>query len=119
METPAVALIRELILLTKQGELQWAKSVDEYDKFDALLLDKAFYVEFIFLARTDDVGSDRTVARLSAFSLVFDYCIGTEGFDLLCEMLSIGDERWTELRKHSQEKLEDGLRFLKSFNKTA
>lgn len=117
METQALRMIRELLSLTRQGKLHWAKSVDDCDKFDAFLLGKYFYVEFIYLARTDDVGSDRTIARLFAFNL-YDYSIGTEGFDLLCEMLSLGDENWTEAREKGQNRLEDGMRFLQSLNET-
>ncbi len=108
-------MIRELLSLTKRGKLQWAKSVDDCDKFDAFLLGKYFYVEFIYLARTDEVGSDRTIARLFAFNL-FDYSIGTEGFDLLCEMLSIGDESWTEARRRGRKQFEDGMRFLQGLD---
>lgn len=107
-------MIRELLSLTKQEKLQWAKSVDKCDKFDASASGKHFYVEFIYLARTDEVGSDRTIARLSAFNLLFDYSIGTEGFDLLCEMLSPSDENWSEARRRGQKRFEDGMRFLQS-----
>ncbi len=105
-------MIRELILLTRQARLQWVKSQDDCDKYKASISGKKFYVEFLYLARTDEVGSDRTLARFSAFSLIHDYSIGTEGFDLLCEMLSIGDQDWTESRERGQSRFEEGMRFL-------
>ena len=117
METQAVAMTIEMLLLTKQGKLQWDKSLNGCDKFEASVLGEAFYVEFIYLTRTDEVGSDRTIARFSAFNLLHDYSIGTEGFDLLCEMLSVGDEIWTEARKRGQVRFNKGMRFLRSLKK--
>lgn len=112
METQAVAMIRELILLTRQGRLLWVKSLEDCDKYEASISGKEFYVEFLYLARTDEVGSDRTLARFCAFRLIHDDSIGTEGFDLLCEMLSISDQKWTELREISRSRFEEGMRFL-------
>lgn len=112
METQAVRMIKQMLLLTKSGKLRWSKSSDDCDKFEAAVSGQAFHVEFIYLARTDEVGSDRTVARFCAFNLMFDYSIGTEGFDLLCEMLSTSDQEWVESRERGRVRFERGMRFL-------
>ena len=111
METQALEIIRSLLRLTRAQKLVWKKVEYEADRYEATAKGQNFAVEFIYFARTDEVGSDRTMARLTAF-LMFDFCIGTEGFDLLCEMLSIGDEDWTKLRARGKQRKEEGLRFL-------
>jgi hypothetical protein len=112
METKALDIVRLLVELTKENKIRWQK-VDS-DRWETKASGQEFYVEFIYLARTDDVGSDRTIARLHAF-LLFDYCIGTEGFDLICEMLSVGDTMWTEARESGQQRLNEGISFLRQF----
>jgi len=110
MHKEGLELIRLMSELTRIGKLAWSKI--DYDRYESVAADQKFTVEFIFLARTDDVGSDRTIARLSAFQLVFDYSTGTEGMDLLCEMLALCDQDWNNAISRSRQRLSDGLRFL-------
>ena len=112
METQALGMIQQMLALTKQGKLRWTKT--DYDHFEAEAGEHTFEVEFIYLLRTDEVGSDRTIARLSAFRLLHDYCIGTLGFDLICEMLSIGDPQWTEACEQGRQRFEEGMTFLRN-----
>ena len=96
--------------MTRAKKLVWRK-VDYDDRYEAVAKGQNFAVEFIYFTRTDEVGSDRTMARLTAFQM-FDYCIGTEGFALLCEMLSINDEYWMDAREKASERLAKGIIFL-------
>ena len=111
MENQSLEIIHSLLRLTHAQKLVWKRVECDTDRYEATTNGQSFYVEFIYFLRTDEVGSDRTMARLSAF-LLFDFCIGTEGFDLLCEMLSIGDEKWTEARARGNKRQEEGLKFL-------
>lgn len=122
MENQSLEIIHSLLRLTHAKKLVWKRveyEVGQYeaDLYEATIEDQTFAVEFIYFLRTDEVGSDRTMARLRAF-LLFDFCIGTEGFDLLCEMLSIGDENWTEARARGKQRKEEGLIFLRELENT-
>lgn len=111
METQTVAMLQQMLSLTRAGKLRWIKT--DYDQFEARAAGETFCVEFVFFARTDEMGSDRAMARLSAFRLLHDYCIGTQGFDLICEMLSLCDPEWTEWRERARKRLEEGMDFLR------
>jgi len=110
-----IELIRLLLDLTRRRQIQW-RSVKGEDRWEARAGKEVFTVEFIYLARTDETGSDRTMARLHAF-LMFDYCIGTEGMDLICEMLSLGDKEWTQARRRGAQRIRAGLAFLRRLKK--
>jgi hypothetical protein len=110
MQQEGLELIWVMSKLTQTGKLVWSKT--DYDCYEAVAADQKFSVEFIYLARTDEVGSDRTIARLSAFQMLLDYSIGTEGMDLLCDMLALSDPKWIEHINRGRHRLLDGLRFL-------
>jgi hypothetical protein len=104
-------MLQLLLSLGRQGKLRWTET--DPDRYEAQIGGEAFTVEFIYFARTDEVGSDRTMARLQAFRLLHDYCIGTEGFELICEMLSLGDPEWTAWREELQPRFDEGMAFLR------
>ncbi len=111
MHKEGLELIRAMLDLTRRGKLTWTKT--GYDRYEAVVADQKFTIEFIFLARTDDVSSDRTIARLSAFQLILDYSIGTEGMDLLGEMLALSDPNWAEAIRRGHRRIADSLAFLR------
>src|SRR5438132_9656739 len=114
METKALIMLQLMLDHTKQGKIRWTRE-DDAGRFEASVSGQTFTVEFIYFLRTDEVGSDRTMARIGAFNL-YDYCIGTEGFDLICEMLSIDDPEWAEARERRQKRFDDGMVFLQQLN---
>ena len=111
METQALAILREMLLLTRRGSLIWSRE-QENGWFEGVLAGKRFVVEFLYLARTDEVGSDRTIARINAFEFILDYSIGTEGFDLICDMLAFGDPEWMKVKERAQQNFAKAMDFL-------
>lgn len=109
METKAIILIEHLLTLTQRGKIFWKRKEPEW--FEAETPKETFSVEFIYLMRPDAEGSDltRTMARLRAFGLSFDYCIGTQGYDLLCDMLALNDPSWTSWRESCQKRFDEGM----------
>ena len=116
METrEGIRLLNELLRLTKSGVLKWRKAKRHgSDAFEAKARDMTFIVEFIYFSRNDEVGSDRTMVRVNLPGSIFDYCIGTEGFDLTCLMLSMNDKSWTDWRNHAKADHQVLLRRLRS-----
>ena len=112
MEPQALPMIRQMLQLTQAGKIKWHKY--DYDAWDGQVEEHKLHAEFIHLARTDEVGSDRTMARLSAFNLMFDYCIGTEGFELICQMLAVGNKDWIDAKDRGKKKLADALNYLEN-----
>jgi len=115
METrDGIRLLNELLRLTKANVLKWRKAKRRgLDAFEANTEEITFVVEFIYFARSDEVGSDRTMVRVSLPGLAFDYCIGTEGFDLTCLMLSWNDKGWAEFRNRTRASCQTILRRLR------
>lgn len=74
METQALALIRETILLTKR-KLVWSRD-QESGRFEAKLAGSCFRAEFFYLMRAVEVAADRTIARLGLPGHLFDDSIG-------------------------------------------
>lgn len=116
--------LRLLLELTRRGKLIWEKGQDD-SWWEAKLGEEKLHVEFIYFARTgqlpprkrgslnaDETGSDRTMARIK-YIFLEDYCIGTEGFDLICEMLSLCDEPWKESRERWKAKKTQTIEQLK------
>ena len=102
-------VIKAMSELTRIGKLAWSQT--DFDCYEAAIANYKFKIEFIYLARTDDTGSDRTIARLSAFQLMLDYSIA-EGMDLLCKMLAFSNQEWSALRNLGQQRLSNGLEVL-------
>src|SRR5688572_29839854 len=98
METKeGLKLLKKLVHLTKMGALRWQKAEGRGgDAFEATAEGMTFDVQFIYFPRNDGVGSDRTMARVSLPGFAFDYCIGTEGFDIACLLLSLQNKEWTD-----------------------
>ena len=110
MHKKGLELIEAMSELTRIGKLAWSQT--DFDCYEAATANQEFKIEFIYLARTDDIGSDRTIARLSAFQLILDYSLGIEGMDLLCEMLAFSNQDWSELVNICQQRLSNGLEVL-------
>jgi hypothetical protein len=104
--------IRRLSLLTEQQKCRWVQTGS--DAFEGRLADQVISAEFIHFARTDEMGADRTMVRLTGFRMVLDYCIGTEGYDLVCTMLAYGDPGWVEHRALFAKRLEQAEAFLQA-----
>jgi hypothetical protein len=112
MKPKSLELVRLLARVTRAGKISWRKKRGQ-DRWTARVGREAFDAEFIYLARTDDTGSDRTIARLTAFGIVVDYAVGTEGWELICEMLSHGDEDWREWKRRCDSNLAAGMTLLR------
>ena len=106
-----IDLVRHLLQATNGRRIRWRKS--DPDRFEAEVRDRRFSVEFVYLMRAEETGCDRSIARLSAFNLTCDYAIGTEGFDMICEMVAHADRKWMETRVTGRSKLNEALRFLR------
>ena len=115
MEPQYLKVLRLMLELTKEGRIKWRKV--EFNNWVAKVKGNCFLIQFIFFARTDDVGSDRTMARVTVDSVILDYCIGTEGFELACEMLSIRDKDWAEWRAMAAQRLQNSLEFLQGLKR--
>jgi len=50
---------------------------------------------------------------LHALGLAHDFCIGTEGFDLICEMVATHDPQWVEWNEMCRARFEKGIEWLR------
>jgi len=117
MKHKPLDLVRLLARVTRAGKIVWRKERSR-DRWAASIGSEKPYVEFIYLARTDDVGSDRTIARLSAFGIILDYAIGTEGWELICEMLSTKDDDWRKWKQRCDRQLAAGMTLLRRLQRS-
>lgn len=106
-----IETLRLLLELTRRGKLVW--KMGQYDDWwDATLGDEKLHVEFISFMRTDETGSDRTMARIK-YVFLDDHCIGTEGFQLICEMLPLCSPGWLEARERGEARRVQAIEQLK------
>ena len=117
MKPKSLELVRLLARITRAGKIVWRKERSR-DRWAASIGRERFDAEFIYLARTDDTGSDRAIARLTAFGIVLDYAIGTEGWELICEMLSTKDEEWREWKQRCDRQLAAGMTLLRRLQRS-
>lgn len=105
---PELETICFLAKLTEQGQLCWRE--DESDTYSSSAAGERFVVEFLRFEPTSGCGADRTLARLSAFLTVWDFAVGTECYDRICEMLAASEPRLKEWRADCE------TRWLERFN---
>lgn len=117
MNTKAIDVLRQLLALTEANKIQWTKLSS--DQFEADIPDGDVWCEFLYFSTAGLGGSDlsQTMVRLRFFGVVFDWCIGTEGYCLICEMLSVRDPSWLAWRKQCQEKFDRGVEVLEWLQK--
>lgn len=97
-----INLIQELVRLAKASKLVWKK--DDMDIYHGTYKKLKVSVEFYNFQRMDEESSDDTMAVLSIeicnrnpeLGLIFDYSIGTEGFELIVKSLSLSFPDWKE-----------------------
>lgn len=110
MHKQGLELIQAMLKLIQLDKLTWSRISD--DHYEAAVADLKLAVEFIYFARTDDVGSDRAIARVSAFLVILEYSAGTEEMNLLCEMLAFSDQNWSEMLNRCRQRVSDGINLL-------
>ncbi|HEX9995713.1 MAG TPA: hypothetical protein VGB45_01110 [Abditibacterium sp.] len=109
-------ILHLLLELTRQGKLVWTRFESDLihgDEYNGQLGEHKLWAEFIYFARTDEVGSDRHMLRFRFNNGLEDYCIGTEGFDLICEMLAHSSPDWLQGSKRANERLPQTIQLLK------
>lgn len=110
--TQKLELLYELLRLSASGTLQW--QCEELDTlYSAHLGELQFSIEFIRFLRVDEVGSDKVVAQLYANQKAYDFCIGTEGFDILIACITYSFPSWRSSWETGVEKLKDTLTVLR------
>ncbi|MDY8137779.1 hypothetical protein [Aquimarina sp. 2201CG5-10] len=111
-----LAILKEIRRLTYTGLLQW-KCVETDTFFVARYKEHTFEVEFIRLLRTDEVGSDKMIASIKIINQIEDFAIGTEGFDIIIEIIAISRPNWKPSWDKGEQKLKENLALLKSLGK--
>lgn len=111
-ETQKTELLQVLKEFTINGRLVW-KAVSP-DHYLSNIGDEEFRVEFQYYLRSDESGSDRLVASLSAFSVITDCAVGTYGFDEIMEILTFSNAEIMSWRSMTSKRIDEGLRKLKN-----
>ena len=109
-----INLIKKLINLTKNKKLYWKKIIPDY--FEANCFDDKLSVEFIYFIYSNDNNDNppfKSLIRINMFGVIFDYCIGTKEYNLICDMLSINYPEWLELNVKLKKLLNEGMKKLK------
>jgi hypothetical protein len=88
-----LGLLKEIKQLTLNRILNWTcTGIDT--RYDTEIAQGRIEVEFIRLLRTDQVGSDNIIASIHIFNMTYDYAVGTEGFDLIIEIIALSQPNW-------------------------
>src|SRR5262245_20920645 len=104
-------VVQQMLQATAAGKISWRQV--EPDLYEGTARDQVLRIEFVRLHRTDERGSDRMIASLTAFGVGIDFAVGTGGFDALCQMLASSDATWKQWKTRCDERLDGGLRMLR------
>jgi hypothetical protein len=97
-----ISVIRRLFDLTKDGKISWEMTDGYDDSWQAQISSATLKIEFVYFLRTDEVGSDKVMARIKVFRHLYDYMIGTEGFSLICQMLFTDEYQFNKYKEYHQ-----------------
>lgn len=101
----AVTIIRLLLEATQRGKIRWHRSKQNPDVYESDLDGEPLSVRFVRFVRADQMPSDRYVAEVECFGVTTDHAVGTEGMDLVNQMLAFNDLEWTQTRAAIRERL--------------
>ena len=101
----AIPLLRLLLEATRRGKIKWHKSRGDPDLYEADLGGETLRVHFVRFVRLDGQTSDRHLAELTTFGVSTDHAVGTEGMDLINQMLAFCDLEWSGLRNRIRQRL--------------
>ncbi|WP_340074594.1 hypothetical protein [Leptobacterium sp. I13] len=111
-----LSILYEISSLTSEGILIW-ECVEVDTRFLAKYEEYQFEVEFIRLLRTDETGSDKMIASIQIMDIVEDFSIGTEGFDLIVEIIANSQPEWKPSWEKGKAKLIKNLNILRAIKK--
>ena len=103
-----LGLLKEIKRLTLQGVLKWT-CIETDTRYDTQIDKDRIEVEFIRLLRTDEVGSDKMIASIHIINMTYDYAVGTQGFDLIIEIIAISQPHWKPSWERGLEQTEANL----------
>ena len=101
----AVNIIRLLMEATQRGKIRWHRNKQNLDLYESDLDGEPLSVRFVRFIRADGTASDRQVAELECFGVTTDHAVGTEGMELVNQMLAFNDLEWTHTRAAIRDRL--------------
>lgn len=103
----AIQIIRLLLDATRSGRIRWQKHRTDGDRYEATLGEEVLTVRFVRFVRADRGSPDRHLAELEAFGVTTDHAVGTEGMELINQMLAFCDPNWGALRSRIRQRLSE------------
>jgi|GEM_PF-1439402 hypothetical protein len=108
----ALRIIKLLLEATYAGRIKWQKNRQDGDRYESTLGGESLTVRFVRFARTDRLPPDRHLAELDAFGVTTDHAVGTEGMELICQMLAHNDPAWADLRTKIRGRIAEAEEYL-------
>lgn len=102
-----VTIIQLLLEATQRGKIRWHRNKQHLDIYESELDGEPLTVRFVRFTRADHVPPDRYLAELECFGVTTDHAVGTEGMELINQMLAFNDMEWTQMRTAIRERLVD------------
>lgn len=111
MSTIDIDILELLLEATKRETIQWRINLEDpnLELFEGDLGDDAFEIEIIHMRRASNDATEKALARIQGRKIYQTYAAGTQGFMLLCEILSESRSPWNNWNKDDKD-----LRNLKS-----
>jgi hypothetical protein len=88
-----LAVLERLLEATRRGDVVWRGS-ESGEWFEAGLAGREINFRFLYFEATNQVGADRQAIEFNMPGLNARFFCGTEGFDLLLDILGAAFEGW-------------------------
>ena len=97
-----LVLVKAIHEATQKGEIRWEADLGDPDRYSAQVGSGSFAVEFLRYALAGQRVMKRNAVRLSAFGASMEFFNGTEGMELISEMVLERDTAWVAWRRQME-----------------
>jgi len=90
-----IALLKRVRDLTEKGKIKWVET-ETNDLYEANMNGQRAVIEFLYVEATNRAGADKQLIQIVFPGFNAFLACGTEGFDLVVEILDAGFESWKQ-----------------------
>ena len=94
MSQKHIPLLRQLLAATQAGKIKWQQAGN--DIYVVSSGENSFQIRFMYLLLPDETTTGADIVQITLPGCMLTYCSGTEGMDIIVDILSAAFDEWRE-----------------------